>query len=82
MPRKLLSVFLCVSAALCLCVKTCPAVPPVDFQRQVQPILAEHCTVCHGVDATDRKSELRLDLRSDALKGGESGSTAIVPGRP
>ena len=54
--------------------------PPIDFGRQVQPILAEHCMLCHGVDAEDRKSGLRLDLRVHALKGGDSGTPAIVPG--
>ena len=58
------------------------AVPPVDFQRQVQPILAEHCTLCHGIDADARKSGLRLDVRIDALAGGESGIAAILPGMP
>lgn len=53
-----------------------------DFQRDVQPIFAEHCTQCHGVDASQRKSGLRLDERDGALKGGESGIAAIVPGRP
>ncbi|WP_010584914.1 DUF1553 domain-containing protein [Schlesneria paludicola] len=53
-----------------------------DFQRDIQPILAEHCTLCHGVDAADRKSGLRLDQRDGALKGGESGIAAIVPGSP
>ena len=58
------------------------AAPPVDFQRQVQPILAEHCTLCHGVDSDVRKAGLRIDVRVDALAGGESGNAAIVPGRP
>lgn len=55
---------------------------PVDFQRDVQPLFAEHCAECHGVDAANRKSGLRLDLRDDALKGGDSGAAAIVPGKP
>lgn len=54
--------------------------PPVDFQRQVQPILSEHCTLCHGVDEDARQGGLRLDIRSSALTGGESGGPAIVPG--
>lgn len=54
----------------------------LEFQRDIQPILAEHCILCHGVDADDRKGGLRLDLRDAALKGGESGVAAIVPGRP
>jgi hypothetical protein len=58
------------------------AAADVDFLRDVQPILAEHCWHCHGIDANDRKSGLRLDLRDEALKGGESGISAIVPGNP
>src|SRR3954449_5172815 len=54
----------------------------VDFQRDVRPILAEHCTKCHGVDAATRKSKLRLDQRAAAMAGGRSGDAAIVPGHP
>ncbi len=54
----------------------------VDFQRDVQPILAEHCAKCHGADPGTRQAELRLDLRETALKGGDSGEAAIVPGNP
>src|SRR5947207_4505750 len=54
----------------------------VDFQRDVRPILAEHCAKCHGVDAATRKSGLRLDQRATALKGGRSGVAAVVPGKP
>lgn len=55
---------------------------PVDFQRDVQPLFAEHCAECHGVDAANRKSGLRLDVRDAALKGGDSGAAAIVPTKP
>lgn len=54
----------------------------VDFQRDVLPILSEHCAACHGIDASERKAGLRLDLREHAVQGGESGSPAIVPGKP
>ena len=61
----------------------CSAADPasIDFQRDVKPILAEHCYQCHGADATDRKGGLQLDQRTGAIKGGESGSAAIVPGK-
>jgi len=54
----------------------------VDFTREVQPILAEHCFHCHGPDEADRKSGFRLDLRAAALQGGRSDLPGIVPGRP
>ena len=45
---------------------------PVDFYGKVQPLLAVHCTKCHGPEV--QKGGLRLDLRDRALKGGESGN--------
>ncbi|MFN6129295.1 MAG: DUF1549 domain-containing protein, partial [Planctomycetota bacterium] len=51
-----------------------------DFRTQIQPILAEHCSQCHGVDESTREGGLRLDVRDHALRGGESGHAAIVPG--
>jgi hypothetical protein len=54
----------------------------VEFNRDVRPILAEHCLNCHGFDDKTRKGGLRLDLREDALKGGKSGKASLVPGRP
>ncbi|MBI2823064.1 MAG: PSD1 domain-containing protein [Planctomycetia bacterium] len=50
---------------------------PVDYRRDVQPILAAHCYKCHGPD--EQKSGLRLDAVSTAREGGYSGP-AIVPG--
>ena len=58
------------------------AAPPVDFGREVRPILAEHCTHCHGVDPKARKGKLRLDTADGAAKGGSSGQPAVVPGDP
>ncbi len=58
------------------------AEPPVDYRREVQPILSEHCARCHAVDDKTREANLRLDSREGALKGGSSGEPAIVPGQP
>jgi mono/diheme cytochrome c family protein len=52
---------------------------PVDFARDVRPILARHCLSCHG--AEKQKGGLRLDRRADALRGGDSGK-AVAPGDP
>lgn len=53
----------------------------VDFNRDVRPVLAQHCFACHGMDEQGRKGKLRLDLRESALGKGKSGETAIVPGK-
>lgn len=37
------------------------AASSVDFNREVLPILSEHCFACHGPDAKARKARLRLD---------------------
>ncbi|MHC4877619.1 MAG: PSD1 and planctomycete cytochrome C domain-containing protein [Planctomycetota bacterium] len=50
----------------------------VDFVRQIKPLLQKHCVECHGAEA--QEGGLRLDLRSVALEGGDSGY-AIVPGK-
>jgi mono/diheme cytochrome c family protein len=50
-----------------------------DFDRDVRPIFAKHCSNCHG--EKNQKGGLRLDLKKDALAGGDSGA-AIVPKKP
>ena len=50
-----------------------------SFEKEVRPILAERCQVCHG--PSKQKGGLRLDSRAAALAGGDSGP-AVVPGRP
>lgn len=59
----------------------CRAAEPLDFGRDVRPILSDRCFACHGQDSNKREGGLRLDQRDAALKGGDSGP-AIVPGDP
>jgi hypothetical protein len=48
---------------------------PVNFSREVLPILSDNCLSCHGQDEGHRKADLRLDTREGAL-------AVIKPGRP
>jgi hypothetical protein len=50
----------------------------VDFESEIRPLLNKHCVNCHG--PTKQKADLRLDAKSWAFKGGESGP-AIVSGK-
>ncbi len=55
---------------------------PVDFTREVLPILSQQCFTCHGPDEGSREAGLRLDQEDAAKAELDSGATAIVPGRP
>jgi len=52
------------------------------FEKKIRPLLAENCFKCHSAASEKLKGGLRLDSRDLALKGGESGKLAIVPGAP
>ena len=58
-------------------VLTCVAVaePAPDFNREVRPILSNHCFHCHGPDAGSREAGLRFDVPEP------DGGFAFVPGR-
>jgi mono/diheme cytochrome c family protein len=54
------------------------AAEPVDYARDVKPILKASCFACHG--ALKQEAGLRLDAVALVRKGGESGP-AIVAGK-
>jgi ankyrin repeat protein/mono/diheme cytochrome c family protein len=43
----------------------------VDYKQDIQPLLAQHCYSCHGPEV--QQAGLRLDLRQNALRGGDYG---------
>jgi hypothetical protein len=51
--------------------------PPVDYARQVKPLLAAHCYACHG--ALKQESGLRLDT-VELMRRGGAGGPAIFAG--
>jgi mono/diheme cytochrome c family protein len=62
--------------ALCVCVPgVAHAAEPVDYRKEVKPILQERCYACHG--ALAQKGKLRVDSGAFLLK-----AQAIIPGKP
>ncbi len=66
MTRFLLAVFLLVPGV---------SAQTIEYNRDVRPILSDHCFQCHGPDRAKRKGGFRLDLEEEARK-------ALVPGKP
>ncbi len=58
-----------------------PTTGPIEFSRDVLPILSAHCFACHGPDEGERQADLRLDLESGA-KGAADVTGVVVEGDP
>src|SRR5438105_2147054 len=54
--------------------------PPVDFSRDVLPILSDNCFFCHGPDEKARKAKLRFDTKEGAFRV-RDGEAVIIPGK-
>lgn len=78
----LLAVLVSVATLHCSATPLCSQQASViDFNRDVRPILSEHCFHCHGPDENSRATDLRLDRRESAFED-LGGYAAIVPGDP
>lgn len=53
----------------------------LSFNKDIRPILSEHCFPCHGPDEKGRKGGVRLDLRETAIADND-GLFPILPGNP
>jgi mono/diheme cytochrome c family protein len=90
--RSILSTLVvCLSVISCGISATAAEAPPadsaeepttVDFTRDVRPLLSQHCFACHGPDAGSREAGLRLDRADAACAELDSGTFAVVPGKP
>jgi mono/diheme cytochrome c family protein len=54
------------------------AARPVDFSKDIQPLLAKHCFACHGPEK--QKADLRWDDKASAFRAGDHGPH-LVPGK-
>lgn len=71
--------FFCTAVVIALTASAIVAAEPVNYLRDIKPILHERCFACHG--ALQQKSQLRLDTGALMLQGGEGGP-AVVAGKP
>ena len=53
---------------------------PIEFNRDVRPILSENCFACHGPDARKVEAKFRFDLEKSAKGKASSGAIPIVSG--
>ena len=79
-PRMILRVIL-LGVLLCSAASTGFAwqakTDPVDFNRDIKPLLSDRCFSCHGPDETARVTDVRFDKRQSVLET-ESGSGLAV----
>src|SRR5688572_10117585 len=52
---------------------------PVDFVKDVQPILQKACSKCHGEEK--QKGGFRVDAKRVAMTGGDNHAPNIIPGK-
>ena len=63
------------AAFLVVNLSTARAESPLEYNRDIRPILAEYCFAHPGPDSASRKADLRLDQREAAIEMG-----ALAPG--
>jgi cytochrome c553 len=57
-----------------------PADKLAFFEKNIRPVLVEHCYKCHSAESEKVKGGLTLDTKQGTLLGGESGHPGVTPG--
>ncbi|MBB6048487.1 DUF1553 domain-containing protein [Armatimonas rosea] len=76
MKRCLLLLSLLATLGLLAAAFAAPA--PVDYRREIRPILAANCLGCHGADEHKRSANLRLDEPNAAVVPGDILASKLV----
>ena len=83
--KRLSLIILCAASIALLTLAQQPAtraIPTIQFNRDIRPILSDKCFACHGPDAVAKKIKLRLDSEVAATTDLGRGRRAVVPGKP
>ena len=78
LPALLLALLLAFSLSIPVTAKAVEAAP-VDFARDIRPLLSDTCYHCHGPDKENQQAGLRLDLKTSLYQVHE-GIALVVPG--
>lgn len=70
----------CLSLTLTMAASGACLAEPVNFNKDIQPLLNKHCAQCHG--GVKQRGDLNLTSRTLAMDGGESGEPLVVSGSP
>ena len=84
MRRTLLSILALVVASFAaapafsqgIAIEAIQRTDPVDFQKEILPILAANCTACHS--SSQKQSGLVLETPDTIKKGGVSGPAVVA----
>jgi hypothetical protein len=66
-------------AFISTCASTLRAADKPSFEKDILPLFRTRCFECH--DERKQKSGYRIDLRSTAMRGGDSGKPSIIPNK-